>query len=96
MKVVINTCFGGFDLSAEAKDLVEPQRPHYMNELPCNFRGPMYRSDPALVSTVETLGEKANGEYAQLKVVEIPDDVRNWYITEMDGNETIREGRRWR
>ena len=96
IKVVINACFGGFCLSAEAEDLLEPQRPHYM-ELPCDFKGPMYRSDPALVSIVETLGsEKASGGVAKLKIVEIPDDVDNWYITDNDGIETIREGRTWR
>ena len=55
------------------------------------------RADPALVSVVETLGsEKASGEYAELKVVEIPDGVEDWYITDYDGNETIHEGRQWR
>ena len=78
MKIVINRCFGGFGLSAEAKALLL-QQSRWMN-----------RGDPALVSVVETLGsEKASGEYAELKVVEIPDDVGEWYITDYDGNETI-------
>ena len=85
MKIVINGCFGGFGLSAEAKALLD-----YCTSW-------MNRGDPALVSVVETLGsEKASGEYAELKVVEIPDGVEDWYITDYDGNETIHEGRQWR
>lgn len=54
------------------------------------------RDDPALVQTVEELGEKANGKYSWLKVVEIPDDV-DWYIEEYDGDEWVAEKHRvWR
>lgn len=51
------------------------------------------RNDPLLVRVVETLGSKANGKYADLKVVEIPDGV-NWQIEEHDGSEWIAEVRR--
>lgn len=48
------------------------------------------RNDPDLVTVVERLGGKANGTFANLKVVEIPDDV-NWEIDEYDGSETVHE-----
>ena len=48
------------------------------------------RDSPELVQVVEKLGKDANGEYAHLKVVEIPDGV-DWYIDEYDGIETIHE-----
>ena len=48
------------------------------------------RQDPDLVAVVEKLGEKANGSFADLKVVEIPDGV-NWQIEEYDGLEWISE-----
>jgi len=51
------------------------------------------RDDPALVRTVMDLGKKANGGYAELKVVEIPDDV-DWEITEYDGLEQVEEKHR--
>lgn len=51
------------------------------------------RDDPALVQTVEELGEEAYGRYAILKIVEIPDDVE-WVIQEYDGRETIHEKHR--
>jgi hypothetical protein len=51
------------------------------------------RDDPALVQVVEELDDKANGRYAELAVVEIPDDVK-WQIEEYDGLEHIAEAHR--
>lgn len=51
------------------------------------------RDDPALVEAVETLGEAANGQCAQLVVVEIPADVE-WHIHEYDGLEHVAENHR--
>ena len=53
------------------------------------------RDDPNLIKVVETLGDAANGEHAELKVVEIPDNVK-FEITEYDGIESVEEiHRRW-
>lgn len=53
------------------------------------------RNDPILVEVVNELGEKADGTYSELKIVEIPDDVE-WIIEEYDGNEWVAEDhRRW-
>jgi cytosine/adenosine deaminase-related metal-dependent hydrolase len=51
------------------------------------------RDDPHLIEAVEKLGKKANGRFADLHVVEIPDDVE-WDIEEYDGNEWIAEKHR--
>ena len=51
------------------------------------------RHDPALVQVVEEMGSKANGDYAELAVVEIPDDV-NYIVEEYDGLEHIAEAHR--
>jgi len=51
------------------------------------------RNDPILVSVVESLGEMANGKFAQLEIVEIPDDVE-WEIDDYDGMESIEEAHR--
>ena len=48
------------------------------------------RDDPALIWIVEELGERVNGHFANLKVVEIPDDVE-WEIEEYDGSERVAE-----
>ena len=48
------------------------------------------RNDPALVQVVEELGDKASDRFAELKVVEIPDEVA-WEINEYDGLEYVAE-----
>lgn len=51
------------------------------------------RSDEHLVQIVEELGEKANGRFSELKIVEIPDDTE-WYVAEYDGMERVAEKHR--
>lgn len=87
-KIVINSCFGGFGLSDKAfkkfkelKTLDAGLKEHQVE---------LHRDDPILVHIVEELGEAANGGYAKLKVVEIPDDVV-WEVTEYDGWESVEE-----
>lgn len=54
-----------------------------------------HRGDPLLVQVVEQLGKAANGQQADLKIVEVPDDVQ-WHIHEYDGTEHVAENhRRW-
>jgi hypothetical protein len=91
-QIVINTCHGGFGLS-EAAGL----RYRELAGVPLSdYRWDLQRDDPALVQTVQELGEAANGQYAKLKVVTIPDDVE-WTIEEYDGMEWIAEAHRtWR
>lgn len=51
------------------------------------------RDDPALVQVVEELGSKANGRHAELKVVNVPDNIM-WHISEYDGRESVAENHR--
>ncbi len=85
MKVVINKCYGGFGLSDRAleryNELAGTELEHYYD---------IERTDAILVQVVTELGESANGDFAELKVIEIPDDV-SWEINEYDGQEQIRE-----
>lgn len=93
MKVVVNRCFGGFELSDEAV--------RFCNKLGLDVQGSYdqveleeneFRSHPTLVKVVECLGELANGSCAQLRVVEIPfDSTEGWYIRNHDGRESIEE-----
>ena len=53
-----------------------------------------HRNDPDLVAVVESLGAEANGKFASLEVVEIPDGI-DWRIEEYDGSESVAEGRTW-
>ena len=85
MKIVINSCYGGFGLSDQALELYNQLTNQYLEsyyDIP--------RNDPTLVHVVETLGTAANGHFAQLHIVDIPDNV-NWQISEYDGNETVEE-----
>ena len=89
MKIVINACFGGFGLSKEAYEFIGIKWDGY------GHGAEIKRDDPLLIKCVETLGGDADGCHADLKVVEIPDDVE-WEITEYDGYETIEEvHRKW-
>lgn len=53
------------------------------------------RTNPYLIQVIEEMGEKANGPFSSLKIVEIPDDVK-FEITDYDGSEVIEEvHRKW-
>jgi hypothetical protein len=51
------------------------------------------RDDPVLVDIVREMGEAANGNFAHLKVVQLPADV-DWIVEEYDGQEWIAERHR--
>lgn len=51
------------------------------------------RDHPDLILVVEKLGDKANGNSANLEIVEIPNDI-NWYIDECHGEEWVAEDHR--
>lgn len=70
----------------------EQQNDKFYSELTLYERD-LERDDPWLVQVVEELGDKANGHCADLKVVEIPDDV-GWHIAEYDGREWVAENHR--
>lgn len=89
-RVVINKCHGGFGLSDEAvtryKELTNiTDKDFWDRDIP--------RDDPYLIQIIKELGDKANGSYAELKIVEIPEDV-DWIVEEYDGREWIAERHR--
>ena len=147
MKIVINTCFGGYSLSSKAvKRLAELQGkacyffldgigdkpfrevdvdncdsmfwsaftvkdPNVLNKGDKNWgflspkekddynklykslhldRAPSDRTDELLIQVIEELGKEANGICADLKIIEIPDDIE-YEITEYDGLEKVEE-----
>jgi len=48
------------------------------------------RTDTHLIQVVEEMGNDADGKYAKLKIVQIPDGVQ-WQLDEYDGYESISE-----
>ena len=97
-KVVINSFFGDFGLSNEAMDrlvelgyelTVNPYyKPHEKSIFTYKYYQPysINRTDPTLIQVVEELGERANGDCANLEVVEVEG---LYYITDYDGLESI-------
>lgn len=92
MKVVKNVCYGGFGLSYVALKRLSEITGKTTEECYENYMwgGDKIRAAPELVQIVEELGSDAAGSFAELEIVEIPDDVK-WYISEYDGVETIEE-----
>ena len=129
MKILINTCFGGYGLSheamlryAELKGIAvypenslgglytywlvpESERVDQSNWLSMSkeeqkassklykeqtLYSKDFRTDPTMIQVVEELGAKANGRFAELKLVEIPDGM-NYTIEDYDGMEHIAE-----
>jgi len=82
MEIVINRCFGGFSLSKSACERLGTDDPYSYDEKE-------FRSSSRLVECVRALGDFANGDYAELEIVEIPSDVTDWEINDYDGAESI-------
>jgi hypothetical protein len=62
-KIVINNCYGGFNLSDKAIERLS------CTDNPTKIWD-IARDNSTLVSLVEELGEEANGKYSELKIVE--------------------------
>lgn len=80
MKLVINTCYGGFDVPDEClKDF----------GVSCSWH--IERNDPKLVSLAERLiAEGKNSfDFSRLVVVDIPDEATDYMINEHDGMESV-------
>lgn len=103
MKVVINSCYGGFSISKEAAEFMAARGNQQAIEeleksLTEEYKGNWYgyvctedRANPDLVAAVEELGsEVASGSLAKLKVIQIPDGIE-WEIEEYDGTEWVAE-----
>jgi hypothetical protein len=131
MKIVINTCYGGFSLSPEAnlwlykhgyneEGFITPVEKYFTNTESADkalkdwedylrtgkkqfvifpftldkkyllYSRDINRTHPLLIKCIEELDEKANGQFAKLKIVEIPDGVE-YTIEDYDGIEHIAE-----
>ena len=82
MKIVVNRCFGGYSLSKLAMDMLGVDSAYA-------FFWWEERNSPALVKVVEELGKAADGDCADLEIIEIPDSATDWLIEDYDGMETV-------
>ena len=92
-KIVINNCHGGFGLSEKALELYKER----MDIKDTNFWDRSIPRDcETLVQIVQELGKKADGDFSELGIVEVPEEVE-WQIDEYDGQEWVAEKHRtWR
>lgn len=78
MKFVLNKCYGSFDLSEEAQEI--------LGQADFEIR----RDDPDLLALIEEKGIPfVQGKYAKLKVVEVPESATDFTLDEYDGWERI-------
>lgn len=96
MKIVVNATFGGFSLSERARNIIVnlsgiEVTEHGYIDATNNY---IARNHPALVKSVEVLGDKSYDKtYTKLSIVEIPDNVE-WEIVNYDGFEHVAEKHR--
>ena len=85
-RVLVNSCFGGFGFS----DFVLKEFNKRTGDS-CEGNEERYRTHEVIIDIFEEFGsEKCSGNYAKLKLIEIPDDV-DYEITEYDGMEKVEE-----
>ena len=86
---------GNEQAKAELDEILSGENNSYNSYYGCSqkYNFEYDRADPYLIKAVETLGCEANGSFAELKVVEIPDGIE-WEIDDYNGMETIHEKRR--
>lgn len=78
MKIIINTCYGGFGINSEwcAKNC----------EKTCNED---CRKCEKLIHAIEKKEKTVNNEFSKLTIVEIPDEVTDYKIQNYDGDESL-------
>ena len=109
MKVVINRCYGGFGVSTAAVLAMRERGSEWAKQEVLkgeaypdgriedfDYNSHSYglsRNDADLIAVVEAMGKEADGEHADLRIVEIPDGVE-FEIDDYDGMESIHEAHR--
>lgn len=86
MKIVINDCYGSFDLSEFGwNELPKEKR----DKFKYSYDAKWYRADKYLISILEKYGsDKISGDYSHLCIIEIPSGTA-YRICEYDGAEYV-------
>lgn len=87
MKILINTCCGGFCLSQEFQNIFNERHPDRPLE---NGRlGRKQRADTDIITLFEELGsEKSSDDYSKIEIYEIPYGMK-WSVHDYDGMERV-------
>ncbi len=102
MKVLINSCYGGFGYSAKALSMyLDAKGMKYTGEIVDNYSRvtlendrefgsyEIDRDDPTIIRIFEEIGsEECSGDHSNLTCVEIPDGCK-YQVSEYDGYESI-------
>ena len=89
MEIAVNRCYGGFRLSEKAYNFLGLKYDGHG----FIFQNPEERSNPKLIECIKILGKNASEQYAQIEIVEIPDDIE-WHIDNYGGMEAVYEKHR--
>jgi hypothetical protein len=93
-QIVINQCYGGFNLSEQVKTLYRQYTADIPRPAHWYIDADVCRDDECLLRIIKDVGlDAAGGQFSKLKIVEIPDDV-DWEIKEYDGVEWVAEKHR--
>lgn len=84
MRIAINSCYGGFDVSEKAKEMFNIST----NEV-FKYRCGDNRTDEKLLSAIDELGAEVNTDTSDLEIVEVPDDATDYVVIEDDGKESV-------
>lgn len=95
-EIVLNKCYGGYGLTNTVKDLYKKATMDVVR--PENWDVEyVRRDDPILLRIIKEVGLKESSDrFAELKIIEIPDDVPEdgWVIQDYDGQEWVAEKHR--
>jgi hypothetical protein len=90
IEILINICYGGWNISKQAIELYKLRNPSYnvtKNEFDYYFN----RDNPILVQIYKELGNDFDGKYSKTKIKKILKKYENYYdIDEYDGKEWVK------
>lgn len=83
MFILLNKCYGGFGLSDEFLNTYPEYEDAERNEL-------SFRTNEELINRIREFGTvRAEGNFANLSIVSIPNDITDWRMKEYDGYEYV-------
>jgi hypothetical protein len=96
-EIVLNEKYGGFSLSDQVQTLYKEATKDVVRPKYWYIEQDVRRDDQILLKIIREVGlDKSAGNFAKLKIIEIPDDVPEdgWVIQDYDGIEWVAEKHR--
>jgi len=83
MTIIINTCYGGYSIPDEFLTSIGIDLEDY------DAIDAIERTDERFIKWLRDRGGVFEGDFSELRVVEIPDEATDWEMDEYDGMESI-------